>query len=129
MLGLEEAREFHGHLGPFLVLGYLAGALAVKMLKPANEHELKAEVRVPLRRPYSCIVDGVQCSSRCTLGKGNIEVKNSEEYALIFRKGDKGLRLDIRREIIEKFLETSMEEGVRWLLGLGEEKVFKITWL
>jgi len=129
VLGLKEAGEFHGHLGPFLVLGYLAGALAVRMLKPANEHELRAEVRVPLRRPYSCIVDGVQCSSRCTLGKGNIEVEDSEEYALIFRKGDKGLRLDIRLEVIERILERGMEEGVRWLLSLGEEKVFRITWL
>lgn len=128
-MSLEEAGEFHGHLGPFLTLGYLAGALAVRVLEPANEHELKAEVRIPLRRPYSCIIDGVQCSSRCTLGKGNIEVEDSEEYALIFRKGDKGLRLDIRREIIEGILEKDMEEGVRWLLGLGEEKVFRMTWL
>lgn len=84
MLSLEEAATFHGHLGPFLTIGYLAGKMASEHLKPKSIHDMKAIVNVPLKTPFSCIIDGVQCSSRCTLGKLNIEVKNSENITITF---------------------------------------------
>ena len=128
MLNLEEARAFHGHLGPFLALGYMAGSIAVRELKPEDEHDLEAKLKIPLKRPFSCIIDGVQCSSGCTLGKGNIFVEDSEEFLLVFRKGDKSLMLEVKEGVIERFLSLGMEEGVRWLLSRKEEEVFRITW-
>jgi hypothetical protein len=68
---LTAAARFHGHLGPWLVLGLKAGSYARKKLK-ASPFELNARVFCPAGTPHTCFVDGVQFSSGCTMGKGNI---------------------------------------------------------
>jgi len=68
---LAQATRFHGHLGPWLVLGLKAGMHARRELK-ASPFELTARVLCPGRPPCSCFVDGVQYGSGCTMGKGNI---------------------------------------------------------
>jgi formylmethanofuran dehydrogenase subunit E len=68
---LEQAAQFHGHLGPWLALGLKAGLHARRALG-ATPFELTARVHCPARPPYSCFVDGVQVGSGCTLGKGNV---------------------------------------------------------
>jgi len=68
---LKQAAAFHGHLGPWLVLGLKAGAHARRKLT-ASPFELNARVFCPAGTPYTCFVDGVQFSSGCTMGKGNI---------------------------------------------------------
>lgn len=68
---LRQAARFHGHLGPWLVLGLKAGTYARRKLM-ASPFELNARVFCPAGTPYTCFVDGVQFSSGCTMGKGNI---------------------------------------------------------
>jgi len=70
---LEELAKFHGHLGPNIVLGYMMGKYACEHLSN-NPFSLKAVVYCPKKTPESCIVDGIQLGSGCTLGKGNIEI-------------------------------------------------------
>lgn len=126
MLSLEEAATFHGHLGPFLTIGYLAGKIATELLKPKNIHDMRAIVNVPLKTPYSCIIDGVQCSSRCTFGKLNIVVKDSEKIAISFRTKDgRGVELQVKEDVVERCLKLEMEEAVKWLLNLKQEEIFK----
>jgi len=126
LLTLEEAASFHGHLGPFLTIGYLAGKMATELLKPRDIHDMKAIVSLPLKTPFSCIIDGVQCSSRCTLGKLNIKVRNSEKVTIIFENRDGGrIELQVKEDVIERCLTLSMEEAVKWLLSLKREEIFK----
>ncbi len=130
-LSLEDAGKFHGHLGPFLTLGYLAGKLAVEELKPKTEFDLFARVFVPASRPYTCIVDGVQCSTQCTLGKGNIEVVDSNSFEILFenvKTGEK-LSLRIREEILKeiKGFGGDMESAVDWLLRKNAKEIFQIS--
>ena len=96
-LTIEEAAKFHGHLGPFLLLGYMAGTLARETLKPKDEHDLHAEVTLPLKTPYTCVVDGIQCSTRCTLGKLNIKIKpsNKEIITIMIKCKSSGKVLEI----------------------------------
>ena len=68
---LLAAARFHGHLGPWLVLGLRAGAYARRRLG-GTPFELTARVTCPERPPHTCFLDGVQLSSGCTMGKGNI---------------------------------------------------------
>ena len=68
---LRQATRFHGHLGPWLVLGLKAGTYARRKLD-ASPFDLQARVFCPPRTPYTCFVDGIQFSSGCTMGKGNI---------------------------------------------------------
>ncbi len=129
-LSLEEAAIFHGHLGPFLTIGYLAGEFAVKELKPETEFDLFALIFVPKRRPYTCIVDGIQCSTKCTLGKGNVEVINSKEFKIVLenKRTKRRLLLKIKEEILDKIKEfgEDMEGAVNWLRRRNLQDLFWI---
>jgi formylmethanofuran dehydrogenase subunit E len=97
---LRDATRFHGHLGPWLVLGLHAGAYARKKLA-ASPFELRARVFCPAGTPYTCLVDGVQFSSGCTMGKGNISHVRSSRCRVEFTcKGSpRRLRLALRPEV------------------------------
>ena len=70
---LIELARFHGHLGPFIVLGYRMGRYALAHLDE-NPFALYAKVYCSGITPQSCLSDGVQLGSGCTLGKRNIEL-------------------------------------------------------
>lgn len=80
---LEALRRFHGHLGPYVVIGYRMG-LAARERFP---DKIFAEVWSGTTRPLSCILDGIQFSSCCTLGKGNIKVMEKGEAKARFSDG------------------------------------------
>ncbi len=127
-LSLKDAGAFHGHLGPYLTLGYMAGMLAVSILKPKDELSMEAVVECPWRRPFTCFVDGVQCSTKCTLGKGNIKLKESEGLAVSFTvRGGGKLKIRVRHSILEKLADyRKMEDAVRWILSTKPEEIFEL---
>lgn len=75
---LKAAGRFHGHIGPFLAVGLRMGQIANERLgrDPMN---IEAVVRVKERPPRSCVVDGIQYSSGCTMGKANISIEPDSE--------------------------------------------------
>jgi len=72
-IGLDEAVGFHGHLGPYLVLGLIAGEFALKKLKCKKYFGARVKAWGVTVKPMSCIIDGLQLSTGATYGKGNIE--------------------------------------------------------
>lgn len=70
---VEDLAAFHGHLGPYIVLGYRIGRY-IRSTFCGDPFRLTAIVHCSGSPPDSCIVDGVQIGSGCTLGKGNIRV-------------------------------------------------------
>jgi formylmethanofuran dehydrogenase subunit E len=133
---LTAAARFHGHLGPWLVLGLKAGEYARKELA-ASPFELKARVFCPLRTPYTCFVDGVQFSSGCTMGKGNISHHRADGCRVEFtRTGDgnevrhkdtksrsgpgTSLRLAVRPEVWDE-LHAGPDKGMAGAARLGRE--------
>jgi formylmethanofuran dehydrogenase subunit E len=70
---LKDGIKFHGHLGPYLVLGILAGELAIKRLRCKKYFGLDVNVRGASQKPKSCLIDGLQLSTGSTYGKGNIK--------------------------------------------------------
>jgi len=133
-LTLKETAIFHGHLGPFLTIGYRAGELARRILNPINEHDLQAKLILPLKRPYTCIIDGVQCSTKCTLGKLNIQViDNKEDEASIIMEficlsRRKGIRLRVKENIIRNISKIKdLKEGANWVSSLSVEELFEIS--
>ncbi|HDI86552.1 MAG TPA: hypothetical protein ENF83_04020 [Candidatus Korarchaeota archaeon] len=134
-LSLEEAGVFHGHLGPYLTLGYLAGELAVSQLDPQSEFDLTVRVELPLRRPETCFLDGIQCSSRCTLGKLNIKVAESasgEGISATFLNVKSGevLEVAVREEVLERLRSMegslSLSEAVDWVLSQPVDLLFRV---
>ncbi len=124
-LSLEETARLHGHKGPFLVLGYRAGRKAVEILKPETEFDLVAILYIPSITPYTCIADGVQGATRCTLGKGNIAIINSDEFKIVFEKksGEK-LIIWLDRDFIEKIKSMNMDEAADMVEKAGEGEIF-----
>ncbi|MFB0566698.1 MAG: formylmethanofuran dehydrogenase subunit E family protein [Candidatus Aminicenantaceae bacterium] len=106
---LLRAVEFHGHLGPYLVLGLRAGLYANQIFgkEPMNT---KAIIETKTTPPQSCSADGVQFSTGCTLGKGNISLKEGEGLAVTFEKDKKKLILKLRKKIIEEIDSLPSEE-------------------
>ncbi len=84
---VSDLAAFHGHLGPYIVLGYRIG-------KYVREHfcddpfRMKAEVYCAGTPPQSCLADGVQLGSGCTLGKRNIEIVVSDTVRCDFIAGN-----------------------------------------
>jgi len=127
-LTIEEAVRFHGHLGPWLVIGYRAGAIAKDKLSPKDFHELYCTVRVPNKIPYSCSIDGVQASASCTLGKGNIAVEDSDEFEFVFvnTTTKESLRLRLKKDLLSKLSSfKSFEEASRYVIGLKDREIFE----
>jgi formylmethanofuran dehydrogenase subunit E len=90
---LEELATFHGHLGPFLVLGYRIGRYAKNYICSDPFH-LSVEVHCSGNTPQSCIVDGLQLGSGCTYGKRNIDIIAGPEIKCLFAVN--GGRIEVR---------------------------------
>jgi len=101
---LKSATRFHGHLGPYLVLGLRMGLVANRVLQPRRPHDLSATVWTKRSPPESCMLDGIQVSSGCTLGKGNLRVKNASRMRARFRKGNRSLLVEPTDETAKMLL-------------------------
>ena len=110
---VEDAVRFHGHLGPFMVLGLKAGLLANKVLGK-DYFKSKAVIKTEPRTPYTCFIDGVQFTTGCTMGKGNIKLEDSEGILTVtFSKSDRSLKLTLRADVLERIKGVPMEECER----------------
>ncbi len=130
---LKGAREFHGHRGPFLILGLRIGLLALRLLNAEGWFDLKCRVRLPLRVPETCLLDGIQFSTGCTLGKGNIEVEEGEDIRIFFEKRKGGrMLIEVKpetlkhiKEALSRGMEGMMEEAEH-LLKASDKDLFTI---
>jgi len=104
MITLKEAEKFHGHLGPYLVLGLLAGKLALRELGAKKYFGLDVKVYGANKKPKSCLIDGLQLSTGATYGKGNIVKFNGSMIKLEFynRSNHKKAVIKFRNGLIEK---------------------------
>jgi formylmethanofuran dehydrogenase subunit E len=122
-LNYADAIRFHGHDGPFLALGYRLGRYLMKTMKPAGIMDLRIRVRIKRQKPYTCVLDGLQCSTFATLGKGNLLVQrssgkgitvyihkagNTRRFKMTALAMDICLRADDLRKAARKILRTDV---------------------
>jgi formylmethanofuran dehydrogenase subunit E len=106
---LKKIEDFHGHLGPYAVIGYKMGKIASEKLG-GNPFDKSAIVLTGTTPPLSCIIDGIQIGSGCTLGKGNIKVHSANCAQVIFSNKE-GNQIKITlKEKIRKEIETNVTE-------------------
>jgi len=89
-------KAFHGHLGPYVFAGLRMGRYALEKLQADKHFGIEAEVSCPDTTPASCLLDGVQFSTGCTLGKRNIRHLVGEELLGRFRNRRTGEVLVVR---------------------------------
>ena len=106
---LKRAIDFHGHLGPYLVLGLLMGKYALNKLKARQHFGLRVKVWGVKDKPRSCLIDGLQLSTGCTYGKGNIAKYNGAVIKANFLNQDTKESVDLllRDEVIKKLKAAS----------------------
>lgn len=126
---MTRAVEFHGHLGPFLVLGVRAGLLANSVLGK-DCFKTKAIVTTYPHPPNSCFVDGIQFVTGCTMGKRNVRLRRGKETSVLFAKEGLKLRLKVKDKTLEsinkiKSEKESEKESMR-LLNIPISELFDI---
>lgn len=114
---LKEAARFHGHLGPYLVLGLLAGELALKKLNAKKYSGLEIKVYGANEKPKSCLIDGLQLSTGATYGKGNIQKIKGNKIRLLFSGPEDKRRLKI-------CFKDSLVRQLNRLKGHGDSERF-----
>jgi formylmethanofuran dehydrogenase subunit E len=130
---LKEIENFHGHIGPYAVIGYRMGQLAVKVLgEDRTGKRNKAVAYCGNRPPVSCMLDGIQMSSCCTMGKGNITVEDRGEVKALFSNYEgKSMELSLRPEVLEKVKKEMTKDTCvtlsKYILALSEEKLFIVN--
>jgi formylmethanofuran dehydrogenase subunit E len=136
-LMIEYARKLHGHIGPYVVIGLRMGAAAKKALNIDDEEYtlLTAEVSVPLHPPFSCLLDGVQVSTTCTVGNRRLQFKNAKNVQAIFssQKDAKTVNITLtkqfREQLERKRKQDKLDEAFAWKLAkLPENQLFDITY-
>lgn len=112
MLSFKEAVKFHGHCGPFLAIGYRIGKFARKKFNSKGIMDISCVVKLPNKKPFSCVVDGIQCSTGCTFGKGNIKLKPMKNGVHVIFKNKDGniLIMKLCSEILEYALNCKKPE-------------------
>ena len=126
---LKSVVEFHGHLGPFLVLGVKAGLLANSMLGK-DYFETTAVITTDPSPPNSCFVDGIQFTTGCTMGKGNIKLRRGKGVSVLFSRGNRKIRLRLKRNMLGYVKSISSEKASKdaslSLLGKAASELFEI---
>jgi formylmethanofuran dehydrogenase subunit E len=108
---LEALRKFHGHLGPYVVIGYRMGKIA----RGKYTKRFHCVARTGPNPPISCIVDGIQMSSGCTMGKGNITIRDENMAGAHFysEEGVFDIQLiDRNRRVIDSEMNKANEEAM-----------------
>ena len=130
---LALIRNFHGHVGPFVVLGYRMGRLALDETGSSGHFGISAEVHSVLEPPRSCLIDGVQLGSGCTLGKRNISVKTFDGPPFAVFRTAEGTTVTIRLlpEIPAMVKRSVDDDGVEQaglkVWEMVESELFEIT--
>ncbi|MEO0073936.1 MAG: formylmethanofuran dehydrogenase subunit E family protein [candidate division WOR-3 bacterium] len=127
---LAAAARFHGHLGPWLVLGLRAGFHSRRL--GGSPFARKALVWCPARTPYSCFIDGIQFASGCTLGKANIRHIPSRRCRVRFASGRSSITLTVRTELFrwleqwQDIPETTVERLARRIARTPFSLLFEV---
>lgn len=107
---LKTGIEFHGHKCPAMPLGMRAGLAALKKLgvERASNKELYCYSETGPSHATACFVDGLQVSTGCTFGKGNIEKLNlgKSAFTLVDIKNKRAVRVSLNPDFQAKSLSS-----------------------
>ncbi len=102
---VKTAVDFHGHLGPFLVIGVRMGIVGLRELQ-ASRGNLKLHALVNLHRvvPFSCTIDGIQVVTQCTVGNGRLQIEEMRNTV------SASFQLNSRKEVTVMLKPVQFEE-------------------
>jgi formylmethanofuran dehydrogenase subunit E len=93
---LKAAMDLHGHFGPFLTLGVRIGLVGIRELEvKEGDTQLHVTVMLEYALPFSCILDGVQTATKCTVGNKRLTWRESKEIGAIFELQNSGRQIEV----------------------------------
>ncbi|CCO22940.1 FmdE family protein [Maridesulfovibrio hydrothermalis] len=110
---IKKVIEFHGHQCPGLAIGIRASELCLKELGHNSESPLVAICETDM-----CGVDAIQFLTGCSVGKGNLILKDHGKMAFTFfrRKDEKGFRALLNHSFM-----TEQRKEMSRLMGIVAE--------
>lgn len=135
---LKKAEDMHGHLGPFLALGVRMGLAGMRKLKTkVGNQQLYTMAELEYDVPFSCMLDGIQTVTRCTVGNKRLEWKESKEFRATFALRDEaqGIVVSVKPVLIQELrqrLERKPSDATLRQLAFDvairpESELFNIT--
>lgn len=136
---LSKATDLHGHFGPFLTLGVRMGILGLRELATRKgDPGLQVTVSLEYVLPFSCMLDGIQSSTRSTLGNKRLKWKESKEIGAVFLNQKSGREVEVRvnpnvvQELRLKLANTKpVDEAVRQIAlevwAASEKELFSVS--
>lgn len=91
---LNYIKKFHGHVGPWVLTGFILGELAKKYFESLD----KIIIRNPLIPPFSCLIDGIQLGAGKTIGRGEVQLIKDRKLEVIFCNEKEEIRIKFDRE-------------------------------
>jgi formylmethanofuran dehydrogenase subunit E len=127
---LKRAAEFHTHLGPFLVVGLRMGRVVTRELG-RDPFTIKIQANTGRVPPYSCLVDGLQMSTPCTVGNGCLSVSDRRDMSVEAVKDLVTLTVRLRHEMWQRIerecTEENQETFAREIWEMPEEDLLTVT--
>ena len=132
---LDLLKAFHGHLGPWVLAGMRMGRYALQRLQADPHFGIETDVWCPGAPPPSCMLDGIQFSTGCTLGKQNIRHHVTSDVTdgirARFKNRHSGeiltvaLRLDAMQRAVDALNAEGDEAGAAIIHGYSDEELLE----
>jgi len=143
----EWVWKFHGHICPFMPIGYRMGILAMKELgiERVKDHGAFAFTEMGVGHPQTCLIDGTMAATGCTYGKLMMERLGYGKVAtILYTPGKRAVRTYLRSEFQDelgkfeffayrkKGVEPSdippsvSEKVVNFVLEAQDDELFKV---
>ncbi|MFA6098490.1 MAG: formylmethanofuran dehydrogenase subunit E family protein [Patescibacteria group bacterium] len=121
-VNLKIIKSLHGHIGPYVVLGYVMGAYVRRHLSNID----KITIYTKINPPVSCLLDGLQLSTGCTLGKNKIKTIRKKEFEkAVFYKNKRIIIIKLQ-SILEKMLKQSHRQALQYIKKSNGKTLFKL---
>lgn len=131
---LDQAIAFHGHFCPGLLIGFRAALIGLRELgvERAQDEEL-----VAIAETDACGVDGVQVLTGCTLGKGNLLLRDWGKQVFTFGRRADGrmVRVALRHGATTPEEDGALPEDERrqrmrdCLETMSDDELFDVRWI
>ena len=109
---IDDAADFHGHLGPFLVIGVKMGIIGMQELGlKSNDGKLRVMAHLKYSVPISCTLDGLQITTKCTIGNQKLKFVESPDIKAEFRlTNGKEVTVAVNSAIYDKLKSQLLSE-------------------
>jgi len=102
---MKKAEDLHGHLGPFLALGIWMGLIGIRETGAREgDPQLRVIVMLEYALPFSCILDGIQTATKCTVGNQRLTWRESKEIRAIFllKSSERKVEVSVNPAVIQE---------------------------